>query len=251
MLIEFAYKSDKGQIRQHNQDYIWADGEAGVFIVADGMGGLEAGEVASQLSATTVARLIMEGLGGGQNQLPPGEVEQLMLKALESSNQAVLAAAREEGQIRKMGTTIVVVLVQLPTVFICHAGDTRAYLVRKATLTQLTEDDSYVAELVAAGVISKDDIKGHPFEHVVTKAIGQNSPLEPTFSQLNVEADDWLLLCSDGLTNMVSEEVLLLELNDANGDPNYVVDALTEAANKAGGKDNISVIAIRILPEQA
>lgn len=251
MSIEFAYKTDKGQIRRHNQDYIWVDGTAGVFIVADGMGGQEAGEVASQLSATTVARLIMEGIGDGQPQLSPAEVEQLMLKALEMSNQAVMTAAREEGQTRQMGTTIVVVLVQLPTVFICHAGDTRAYLVRQATLTQLTEDDSYVAELVAAGVISKDDIKGHPFEHVVTKAIGQNSPLEPTFTQLKVEADDWLLLCSDGLTNMVSEDRMLAEVNKAPADPNQVVDALTRAANEAGGKDNISVIAIRILPERA
>ena len=249
MPIEFAYKTDRGQIRRHNQDYIWVDGKAGVFIVADGMGGQEAGEVASQLSATTVARLMMEGISDGQTPLSPDDVEQLMLKALEMSNQAVLTAAQEEGQTRKMGTTIVVVLVRLPTVFICHAGDTRAYLVRKATLTQLTEDDSYVAELVAAGVISKDDIKGHPFEHVVTKAIGQNSPLEPTFSQIKVEADDWLLLCSDGLTNMVSEETMLTELSKAKGDPNYVVDALTTAANEAGGKDNISVIAIRILPE--
>lgn len=250
MSLVYAYQSDTGQTRQHNEDYIWVNGEAGIFIVADGVGGQEAGEMASRLTATTVAQQITAGINTGAGPLTPAEIEKLLLRALEVSNETVLAAAQKEGQLRQMGSTIVVVLVQLPSVYICHAGDTRAYLVHGGALTQLTEDDSYVAELVAAGVISKEDAKSHPYTSVITKAIGQDPPLEPTFAQLQVESGDWLLLCSDGLTNMVSEEEMLAQVKKSKGSPDYVVKTLTNAANEAGGRDNISIVAIRVLPEE-
>jgi protein phosphatase len=249
MSLLCAYKTDTGRLRKHNEDYVWTDETTGVFIVADGLGGQEAGEVASQITATTVARLITDGLNAGSAPPTPTELERLMLKALEDSNRAVLAAAHEDGQIRKMGATIVALVVRLPHVYICHAGDARAYLARGTALIQLTQDDSYVAELVAAGVISKEDAKHHPFMSIVTKAVGQEPPLEPTFTQLTVAANDWLLLCSDGLSNMVSDEGMLSHLQKANGSPQHLVEALTQAANEAGGKDNISVIAVRVLPD--
>jgi protein phosphatase len=247
----FACQSDVGRVHTHNEDYIWVDGDKGIFIIADGLGGHEAGEVASQLTATTVGQMIAAGLPAAAAPFSPDVVKTEMVRALEASNETVLAAAHEEGQTRQMGATIVVLLLQLPKIYVCHAGDARVYLARDLTLTQLTEDDSFVAQLVAAGVISKDEAEAHAYRFVVTKAIGQNPPLEPTFSQLDARPNDWLLLCSDGLTDMVSEAHLLAALQTANGDPNHVVNTLTEAANAAGGKDNISVIAIRILADGA
>jgi len=251
MPIVFAFKSDVGQIRKHNEDFIWVDEDVGIFIIADGLGGHEAGEVASRLTATTVAQSMQNDIGTGLEDLSVGEIKALMLKAFEISNEVVIAAANEDGQRRRMGATIVAVLVRLPAVYICHAGDTRAYLAREKTLSQLTQDDSFVAELIAAGVISKDEAKTHMYQSVVTKAIGQGQPLEPTFTELTVRPDDWLLMCSDGLTNMVSEETILAELQQAQGDPDYVVETLTDAANAAGGKDNISIVALRVLADEA
>lgn len=250
MPILSAYKTDIGRMRTHNEDYVWVDGDAGIYIVADGLGGQEAGEVASQLTATTVAKLILDGIDGLDN-LSTTDIEKMMSKALEVSNETVLAIANQEGQVRKMGATIVVVLVKLPSVYICHAGDTRAYLARKGTLTQVTEDDSFVAELIAAGIISKEQAKTNLYRSVVTKAIGQDPPLDPTFTEFAVFPEDWLLVCSDGLTDMVDEAGIMKVIQASKGDPDYVVETLTKAANEAGGKDNISIIAIRILADES
>jgi serine/threonine protein phosphatase PrpC len=250
MQFIFACRSDVGRVHTHNEDYIWIDENKGIFIIADGLGGHEAGEKASELTATTVGQMISDGLVPGEAPLSTEAVKSLMVRALEVSNEAVLAAANEEGQKRKMGATIVVILVQLPQVYICHAGDARVYLAREMTLTQITEDDSFVAQLVAAGVISEDEAKTHIYHSVVTKAIGQSPPLEPTFTKLDVVPKDWLLMCSDGLTDMVNETQIMSVLQAANGDPDYVVNTLTSAANDAGGKDNISVIAIRVLADE-
>ena len=249
MPIVSAYKTDVGQMRTHNEDYVWVDEDAGIYIVADGLGGQEAGEVASQLTATTVAELILGGIDGLE-QLSTADIKKLMRKALEVSNETVLAMANQEGQARKMGATIVVVLVKAPAVYICHAGDTRAYLARGMTLTQVTRDDSFVAELIEADIISKEEARTNVYRSVVTKAVGQDPPLDPTFTELAVFPEDWLLVCSDGLTDMVEEEAIMPAIQKSRGDPDYVVETLTKAANEAGGKDNISIIAIKILAEE-
>jgi protein phosphatase len=158
----------------------------------------------------------------------------------------VFQAATEAAQKRKMGTTIVVMLIAHAHIFLSHAGDSRAYLARGGQLHQLTEDDSWGAQFAAAG--KKTEGERGRFDHFLTKSIGQEFPIHPSFRAFAVEPGDWLLLCSDGLWNMVSDEAILAELQRPEAPPRHVAETLVAAANAAGGKDNISVIAIKILP---
>jgi protein phosphatase len=235
-----------GRVYQQNDDYVWVDDAVGLYIVADGMGGHESGNVASQMTATTVGPMVIEHLQAETPPYSPELVKTALTAAIESANAAVFQAATEAEQKRKMGTTIVVTLIAGSHVFISHAGDSRAYLARAGQLQQLTEDDSWGAQFAAAG--KKTEGERGRFDHFLTKSIGQESPIHPSFREFSVEPGDWLLLCSDGLWNMVSDEQILTELQRPEVTPHHVAETLVSAANAAGGKDNISVIAIKILP---
>lgn len=243
MPLTFAYQSDIGLLPKLNQDYIWISEEKGIYIVADGMGGHENGELASRLAAVTVG----EAIAAGIESLPVSseQIRELASEAIEKANQVVWNASGSAEQTRRMGATIVVAIVSLPFVYILHAGDSRIYLIRDNTLTRLTEDDSWVAQLVASGVITAEDAPKNKLAHVITKAIGQETPVEATFAELELRSGDCLLLCCDGLWNMVDDEHILREALRVQ-EPHELVQALIKAANAAGGKDNISVVAIKI-----
>jgi protein phosphatase len=178
--------------------------------------------------------------------LSTARVKDLMSAALEAANDTVMKAAQEAEQDRPMGAAIVVALVRPPIAYICHAGDARAYLVQKSTITRLTKDDSWVAQLLANGMITEEQAPHHPLGHILTKAIGHDSPLEPAFTEITVAPGDWLILCSDGLWKMVADEQLLATLQPAKVTPASAVETLVAAANAAGGSDNISIIVIKI-----
>jgi protein phosphatase len=250
MTIVSAHGTDVGRVRERNEDYIWVDDQAGVFIVADGLGGHQAGDVASRLAATTVGEMITACIAAADEHLLAVNPRQLMTSSIETANDKVRAAAKEAEQELRMGTVIVVALVRPPLAFISHAGDARAYLARDSALMRLTEDDSVVAQLIVAGELSAADARNHPQRSVVTKVVGQDSPVQPSFRQVAVEPGDWLLLCSDGLWDMVDDETILQELQKADNDPARATEALIRAANAAGGKDNTSAIVIRVLPEE-
>ncbi len=247
MKILTAYKSDVGRNeRRKNEDYIWVDEQTGLYIVADGMGGQEAGEIASELASNTIGDTLKSELGKTTD--PAAEaIEQMMMTAVEAANKIVVKAARAADQRRKMGATVVIAVLQSATAYISHAGDARAYLARGATIMQLTRDDSWIAELTAEGLVSKEEAKGHIYEHIVTKAIGQETELIPSFAEVTLTPGDWLLLCSDGLWNMVEDEDILAILQQAKDDPQQAVEDLVAAANDAGGKDNISIVAIKAM----
>lgn len=248
MNILSAYKSDIGRNKKRtNQDYVWVDEKIGLYIVADGMGGQEAGEIASELAANTIADLISGQIKDVAEPPNVETIQELMAGAIETANTTVATAAKAADQRRQMGATIVVALLQTTNAYISHAGDARAYLIRGATIMQLTRDDSWVAELTAEGLVSKEEAKDHIYGHIVTKAIGQETELLPSFAEVPLTSDDWLLLCSDGLWNMVEDEDILTKLQEANNDPQRAVEELVTAANEAGGKDNISIIAIKVL----
>jgi protein phosphatase len=240
-----AHKTDVGRTAKHNQDYIWIDEPTGVYIVADGMGGQDAGELGSELAATTAGQFMATRLQAGAAPLSVGVVKGLMSAALEAANDTVMKAAQEAQQDRPMGAAIVMALVRPPTVYICHAGDARAYLIQQASITRLTTDDSWVAQLVANGVITEEQAQHHPLGHILIKAVGHESPLEPAFKEVSVTPGDWLLLCSDGLWKMLNHEQFLAALHPE-ATPAVAVETLVEAANAAGGKDNISIILVRI-----
>ncbi len=247
MTIVSAYKSDVGRKRAKNEDYVWADKQTGLYIVADGMGGHEAGEVASELAVTTVGKVIVDQFKTKTKALSKAAIKQLMTDAIETANETVFNTAKAAEQKRRMGATIVVALVQPSIAYISHVGDARAYLGRGSTLMQLTEDDSWGVKFAASASRSKANVQPRKLDHVLTKAIGQESLLKPSFTEVKVVPGDWLLLCSDGLWNMVKDEQTLAELQKAANDPTRAVEALVAAANAAGGKDNISVSAIKIL----
>lgn len=240
-----AYKSDTGQVAQHNEDYIWTDADAGIFIIADGMGGNEAGEVASELAATTVGETIRAAI--------PTETQSTsailftMTDAIERANRVVWQASEKAAQVRRMGATIVVAVLNPPVVHLAHAGDARIYIASETNFTRLTEDDSWVAQLMASGILSPEEAKNNRLSHIVTKVVGQDSPVEASAASVAVKANDWVLLCSDGLWNMLSDEHIFQKVQQNQNDPQKLVDELVRDANTAGGKDNISVIAIKII----
>ncbi|MFQ5576945.1 MAG: PP2C family protein-serine/threonine phosphatase, partial [Anaerolineae bacterium] len=207
MAVISAYKTDTGLVSRHNQDYVWVDDRKGVFVVADGMGGHEAGDVASRMAAGTVGEEIVAGLAG--HPVEAAALKTLLAGAIEIANQKVWAASGEAAQKRRMGATIVLAVIQPPLAYIAHAGDARAYMIRDNAITRLTEDDSWVAHLLSSGLIAEGDAMRNRLSHVITKAIGQDGPVEPTVSDVAVKPGDWLLLCSDGLWNMVSDEEIL------------------------------------------
>jgi len=230
--------------RKRNEDYLWVDERAGVYVVADGMGGHEAGDTASRLAAITVGETIANK-NKLQAAVSSAEIKALMANAIETANQAVWAASGKAGQTRRMEATIIVAVARLPSIYISHAGDTRAYLIRDNALSRLTKDDSWAAQLVDSGVITETEAEHHRNLHFVTKAVGQDSPVEPDFIQITFKAKDYLLLCSDGLWNMVTDPQLLSKFKKAKGNLAFLVDSLIEAANAAGGKDNITVIILK------
>jgi protein phosphatase len=244
MAIVSAYKTDTGQRRRRNEDFVWVNESARLFIVADGMGGHEAGDVASELAANTVAEWVTSELKDKTEPILPAIVTRILIDAVEEANKTVFHAAKEAGQKRHMGTTIVVALVRSSVAYISHVGDARAYLARGATLMQLTKDDSWKAQFGPKEM----NISQGKFDHILTKAIGQDSELDPSSTEVKMAPGDWLLLCSDGLWNMIEDDEILTRLQEADDDPDRAVDTLVAAANAAGGKDNISVAAIKILP---
>jgi protein phosphatase len=163
-----------------------------------------------------------------------------MTEAIESANTIVYQASQDAGHRRGMGTTIVMALVQPDTAYISHAGDSRAYLIRAASIIQLTEDDSW-ANFGQKNLGAKTKIA----EHILTKAVGQNSSVDPSFTELPLSRGDILLLCSDGLWNMLEDEQILAELDRAGDRVDQAAEALVAAANAAGGRDNISVVIIK------
>ena len=148
-----------------------------------------------------------------------------------------------------MATVMVTAVVRPPNAYISHVGDARAYLVRRSVVSCLTQDDSLVAQLVASGEVSKAEAKDHPQRHIVTKVIGQITAVGPSFLALSLQPVDWLLLCSDGLWDMIGEDRVLQVVARADTSPSAAAEALVRAANAAGGKDNISVVAIKVLGE--
>lgn len=244
MSLVSAYKTHKGRVPTHNEDYVWVEEAHGIYIVADGMGGHESGEVASRLAATTIGAILAQILKFDTD--PTAEaIRDAVLDAVEAANRKVRDAGSQADQKRPMGATIVIAVVIPPTAYITHAGDARIYLISRNTITCLTQDDSWVAHLVASGVLQEKDRKNNRLGNIITKAVGQDTPVEASFAEIPVSKGDWLLLCSDGLWNMVDDQHILAATQKTDN-PNSLVETLIEAANNAGGKDNISVVAIKI-----
>ncbi|MDL2253206.1 Stp1/IreP family PP2C-type Ser/Thr phosphatase [Ruminococcaceae bacterium OttesenSCG-928-I18] len=231
-------KTDIGKSRAENQDnfrsgYLPLEGAWG--IVCDGMGGAQNGRLASQLASESIEEQFLQGLLAD---IEPDAVQELMERAVQLANAEVFARSGNGEQV--MGTTVVCAIIKDGSLHLCHVGDSRAYLFEQNRLTQLTRDHSMVQELVDSGALTEDEASHHPEKNVITRALGVEEKVETTYSRRPFLPGSLLLLCSDGLTNMVPEERIaeILGTVDFFDMPNELVsDALL-----AGGSDNITVL---------
>lgn len=235
-------KSDIGRAREMNQDAYYASQPSdtvGLYIVADGMGGYNGGEIASSLAVTSAKNYIENNFAEIEH--TKEKLQELVKNAIEYANMIVYEKSKEIQQLEGMGTTIEVALVHNNRVYIGHVGDSRIYRIRKNFIRKLTTDHSYVEKLIKDGTITRDQAEHHPKKNMLTNALGCTSYVEPDILVKGFQKDDILVLTTDGLTNMVSDEKIYSIVTDI---IEVAADELIEKANQAGGLDNITVVIV-------
>ena len=230
---ETALRSDTGRQRRDNEDNAFA--RAPLFVIADGMGGAQAGEVASKIAIETFEKGLPDA----------GSPEERLATRVREANHQIYELSRADRGRAGMGTTLTAAYVDDTHVAIAHVGDSRAYLFRDGSLQRLTQDHSLVDELVRQQKLTPEQAAGHPQRSIITRALGPEANVEVDTWTYPVRAADILLLCSDGLTTMISE-VQVAEILGGAGSLDAIADALIDAANDAGGRDNITVVLFRL-----
>ena len=251
MKIAYQALTDVGRKRKGNEDSVFVNPEQNLFVVADGMGGHAAGEVASRVAVEAINEFVCLTSGDEDITWPFGLDENAsfdgnrLKSAIQYANRKVLEATREKKEYLGMATTVVAVLVDGSSANLAHVGDSRVYLVRGKGITQLTSDHSWVNEQLESGIISADQARSHPLRNVVTRALGGKPELVVDIQEHHAEPGDVLLLCSDGLTSMVPDDDIVRLVREAEGDIERAARSLVEEANGRGGEDNITVLLIR------
>ncbi|MGH3976345.1 MAG: PP2C family protein-serine/threonine phosphatase [Pseudonocardiaceae bacterium] len=238
----WAGLSDRGRVRERNEDRWSVDGDLGLFVVSDGMGGRPAGEVASEVVVATLPTLVATHFGAAPDLAAPDATQRLGTVLTELST-GLREGSQDMPQLAGMGATAVVALVNQATALIAHIGDSRAYLWRARSLNRLTRDHSLAQALADAGAITEQQAAGHPGRGQLTRHIGMAGQAWPDTRRVILDATDRLLLCSDGLTSMLDDSRIQEILNGC-PDPHHACRTLIEAANDAGGTDNITVLVV-------
>jgi len=234
VITHIGHGTDTGKKRRRNEDeYVVSPP---LFAIADGMGGAQAGELASSLAAGAVR----------DDETVSGSGERRVTELIQEANRRVYQRSNQDASASGMGTTMTVALVEDGAVVFGHVGDSRAYLIRDRRLEQLTEDHSLVAELVRSGKLSPEEAETHPQRSVITRALGTDPDVDVDTFSIPTQAGDLFMLCSDGLTSMVEDEAILEAAEKHRDDLQAAVKALIRAANKGGGEDNITVVLFEI-----
>lgn len=253
MRVVAAGQTDVGCVRKHNEDNFLIDNELGLFVVADGLGGHAAGEVASQIVVEKVGQFIAQTVE--QDRTWPLDYDvnlpydgNRLKAALLLSDQAIVEDIRSNPERESMGSTVVACLVRGDRVTLVHVGDSRAYMLDPEGIRQITKDHSWVAEQVANGILTTDEARKHPFRNVITQALGNGGDLDVAVQEIQVKELDRLLLCSDGLSGMVQDADIW---SIVQGAPSLQQAAreLIEKARDNGGEDNITVVIVGIEAE--
>ena len=240
--------TDVGKIRQVNQDYIFTSAASvgnlpNLFVVADGMGGHAAGDFASRYGVTS----LVERIEKDENFNPV----KIIRNGVNAANAAILEAAMRDPEMAGMGTTMVVACVSGEYLYVANVGDSRLYLYGNGGLVQITQDHSLIAEMVRLGEMELEDAEHHPDKNIITRAVGTEEHVQIDFFDQKIEKGQAFLMCSDGLSNMVEHDdiyrILTETLTDKEKDPAQI---LVDAANEAGGKDNIGVIVVDPFAEE-
>lgn len=248
-LISFG-KTDQGKTRTNNEDAFLVNDRLGLYAVADGIGGHEGGEVASRLAVEALSGMLREQFSGSRSAAafddsPEADRDLSSLRdAIVLANTTVRQAAAQDPALTGMGTTVTAVLLRPRTSVFVHVGDSRAYLFRDGTLRQLTDDHSLVAEQMRAGLITPEQAQMSPYRHVITRSVGIHPEIHADFGMFELEKNDILLLCTDGLTEMVKNDDIARILSSET--PAASAESLIRRANDNGGVDNITVVVVRI-----
>ncbi|MBO5179209.1 MAG: Stp1/IreP family PP2C-type Ser/Thr phosphatase [Clostridia bacterium] len=243
--MRFYGITDVGKERNKNEDIILIpknSDDVQLFVLADGMGGAAAGEIASNLAVSACKEFFENNIERAQND--PYEICEVMRESILAANEKVLEMSINNEKYYGMGTTLIALYVCKNKIYIGHIGDSRVYRIRKNIIRQLTKDHSFVQELVNSGTITKQEAKNHPRKNVLTKVIGYEENIQPDIITKGFLKDDVILMCSDGLTNMVEEKDIYEIIAKNTSDVCKMTKTLVDEANQAGGLDNISVITI-------
>jgi protein phosphatase len=250
--LDVACLSHPGMVRTHNEDSVFVDGEAGLAVLADGMGGYSAGEVASGIAVNVVSSGLMPELKSGR-ELSKVDVQSglthaamLLSQQIAAANKGIYEAAQARPECAGMGTTIVAAVFFGNRVSIGHIGDSRCYRLRGEKLEQLTHDHSLLQEQIDSGQLTKEQAKYSLNKNLVTRALGIEAIVPADISEYRLEADDVYLLCSDGLTDMVEPDIVQGILQGKRTELPEAAADMVELANQNGGRDNISVILVRV-----
>ena len=253
--LEIATCTDPGMVRSHNEDSIAADPANGLVVLADGMGGYNAGEVASGMATTVIITEMRQILAsakpydvaqGSSDEIAARMVREQVLKA----NSSIYQAAQSQPQYAGMGTTLVVCLFYDNRMLTAHLGDSRLYMLRDGSFSQVTRDHSLLQEQIDSGIITPEQAKKAQHKNLVTKALGIDPTVEPEIHEYPTRSGDIFLLCSDGLCDMVEDEDIAMTLQTlGKGNLKLAAQHLVQMANDNGGRDNVSVILVRVLRE--
>jgi protein phosphatase len=254
MKFQFAGATDVGRVRDHNEDYFAIVPEQNLVVVCDGMGGHAAGEVASRIAVETICRIFDTGdlklFNREEFHYPNDEISRsgkLLLGAIATANQRVFDAGNRRSEMAGMGTTVVACCFHDGGVSVCHAGDSRVYLLREGKLQQITTDHSWVNELMQQYNLTEEESKSHVNSNVITRALGTKQEIKIDISERLLQVDDLLLLCSDGLSGMIENDLLEKTALTLREEPQQLVGRLIELANENGGTDNITVSVASVL----
>lgn len=244
--MEVGFKTDKGIRRSNNEDAFFVMKHDKVFIVADGVGGNNSGEIASHATVSSIADYIEKYplIGSCTDE----DVEKYFLDCIRKVNLSIIELSKKVPENKGMATTVVLAYIHKDILYIMNIGDSRAYVLRNGRLNLITEDHTYVNTLLKAGVITPEEAENHENKNMITRAVGADIMVEPDFFAVELEADDRILLCTDGLYNEVSEE----EITEILINSKLQSDACNQLINKAnihGGYDNITLVVIRVNEE--
>lgn len=240
--MKISAKTDVGLVRKNNQDFFLAgELQDGVTwaVVCDGMGGASGGNIASEVAATMISEKLSSGFHPGMND---NSIKHLIISAVEAANASVFSKAKADESLEGMGTTAVIVMIKEDTMYLAHVGDSRIYVVSEDSINQLTTDHSVVQMMIDNGEITPEEAKTHPKKNIITRALGVEDSVRIDYDQEIFNEGDTVLLCTDGLTNFVSDNDILNICRE--NDSYSFTDKLVEAALKNGGGDNVTVVAV-------
>ena len=240
MHIRYGFQTDQGKSRNSNEDSYTASPAKKLFLVADGMGGHAAGEIASQMAAAAMEQLL------GVVEDPEEDPEELLRSAAEGANTRVYESQLRDPALAGMGSTLTALSFQDLHYYVAHVGDSRAYILRDGALEQITRDHSLVWQLYESGVLKKDELSSHPQKNLITRSIGPHPYIEVDVERGEARVGDVFLLCSDGLSDVVTDDQIRDVLAEPASTPQRMCERLVRMANEAGGPDNITAVVVRL-----